>query len=543
MYAVTDINHNSCFSSKLFPAFALILSLTAREVERAFQPESPLLANGLFGYDDDGELSISGPLQKMINLPRPAGRDFRSLVLEKKAKAKLTRENFAHLKKETYDDMVRLLGGALEKRAEGVNLLLYGPPGTGKTELAKTLCAEIKADLYPVSEASTDNRQVSRASELQMARTLVAGDPKAILLFDEAEDVFCQHYFKEKKSKLYFNRMLERNATPVIWITNHIGYMDRAYIRRFSFVVKMETPDTRARARIWRGELAREKVKMSEPEIQRLARNYKLPPAYTTSAIRTARLIGDNGAIERTLNSHEQAITGRRKIVKEEKKVDFNPALLNTDTDLGKLTKKVLDGRPNFSLCLFGPPGTGKSEYARHLADKMGLEVLHKRAGDILSPWVDKSEQNIAAAFEEAREEKKMLIFDEAESFLQDRRGAGKIWEVTQVNEMLTWMESHPYPFACTTNLMDKLDPASLRRFTFKVKYDYLTREQARLAFRHFFGLDYDVKLEALTPGDFAVVARKAAIMGLDDPAELVAMLALEQEAKGVKSTAIGFQV
>ena len=106
---------------------------------------------------------------------------------------------------------------------------------------------------------------------------------------------------------------------------------------------------------------------------------------------------------------------------------------------------------------------------------------------------------------------------------------------------MLTRMESHPYPFVCTTNLMERLDAASLRRFTFKVKHEYLTLAQARLAFRHFFGRDYDIKLEALTPGDFAVAAAKADVMGLTDPAALAAFLAQEQEAKGVKTTKMGF--
>jgi SpoVK/Ycf46/Vps4 family AAA+-type ATPase len=414
--------------------------------------------------------------------------------------------------------------------------LLYGPPGTGKTELAKTLCAEIKADLYPVSESSADNRHMARASELQMAKTLVAGDHKAVLLLDEAEDVFSQYYSKEGKSKLYFNRILEKNTTPVIWISNYIDHMDQAYIRRFSYAAKMETPPTSVRARIWREELARNRIKMAEPEIKRLAKHYELPPAYAASAIRAAKLMGDNGAIERTLVSLDYAITGRRKMIAEEKKVDFNPALLNTDTDLAKLTEDIIKtDRLRFSLCLFGASGTGKSEYARHLADKMGLEVLHKRGSDLLSMWVGGTERNIAEAFEEAREEKKLLIFDEADSFLQDRKEANRQWEVTGVNEMLTWMESHPYPFVCTTNLMERLEKASLRRFTFKVKYDYLSPEQARLAFRHFFGQDYDIKLEALTPGDFALAATKASMLGLTDPAELTAVLAKEQETKGFK--------
>jgi transitional endoplasmic reticulum ATPase len=37
-----------------------------------------------------------------------------------------------------------------------------------------------------------------------------------------------------------------------------------------------------------------------------------------------------------------------------------------------------------------------------------------------------------------------MLVIDEADSLLSDRRGAVRSWEVTQVNEMLTWMEKPP---------------------------------------------------------------------------------------------------
>jgi hypothetical protein len=109
---------------------------------------------------------------------------------------------------------------------------------------------------------------------------------------------------------------------------------------------------------------------------------------------------------------------------------------------------------------------------------------------------------------------------------------------------MLTWMESHPYPFICTTNLMQDLDEASLRRFTFKVKYDFLKPVQAALAFRHFFGTEVAPDLSHLThltPGDFAVVKSKQEILDIADQAELVRMLTLEQDAKGVKSTKIGF--
>ena len=205
----------------------------------------------------------------------------------------------------------------------------------------------------------------------------------------------------------------------------------------------------------------------------------------------------------------------------------------------------VASAATRFSLCLQGPPGTGKSAFARHLAERLGLEVEQKRASDLLSMWVGETERLIAAAFAEARDQRTFLIFDEADSLLADRRFAHRSWEVSQVNEMLTWMESHPLPFACTTNFNERLDRATLRRFTFKIAMDCLSAEQARMAFRHYFGLaapESVAALTSLTPGDFPVVRRRAEILGaLDDAEALVRMLRDECEAKEESSRSVGF--
>ena len=70
--------------------------------------------------------------------------------------------------------------------------------------------------------------------------------------------------------------------------------------------------------------------------------------------------------------------------------------------------------------------------------------MVQKRASDLLSMWVGDTEQRIAAAFAEAHDAGHFLVFDEADSLLADRRFAERTWEVSQVNEMLAWMEHHP---------------------------------------------------------------------------------------------------
>ena len=134
-----------------------------------------------------------------------------------------------------------------------------------------------------------------------------------------------------------------------------------------------------------------------------------------------------------------------------------------------------------------------------------------------------------------------LLVFDEADSLFADRRFAQRSSEVSRVNEILTWMESHPLPFACTTNFAEHLDEATLRRFVL----DYLAPVQVEAAFRDYFALKPPAPLTtltALTPGGFAVVRRKAEVLGrLQEPEALVAMLRAECDAKPNRPRAIGF--
>ena len=76
----------------------------------------------------------------------------------------------------------------------------------------------------------------------------------------------------------------------------------------------------------------------------------------------------------------------------------------------------------------------------------------------------------------EARDAGAFLAFDEAGPPLSDRCFAQRRREVGRMNEMPTWMESHPAysgPLACTTHFGAHLYPATPRRFVFKATLDY----------------------------------------------------------------------
>jgi SpoVK/Ycf46/Vps4 family AAA+-type ATPase len=207
----------------------------------------------------------------------------------------------------------------------------------------------------------------------------------------------------------------------------------------------------------------------------------------------------------------------------------FNVDLLNCSRDIKFLTDKIIKNKVlNFSMCIYGDPGTGKSAYAKFLAKKLGLDIVCKSAADILDPYVGNSEKLIKETFQEAKEKHAVLIIDEIDSFLRSRSLAQRNWEVSMVNQMLTCMESFSYPFICTTNFIDTLDQASLRRFTFKFKFGFLKQNQIESAFSYIFNCkpsETILKMQGLTISDIVNIKKECDILGIIDINEISNML------------------
>ena len=540
------------------PALPTILGLSANTVCRRFAVDAPLIRSGLVQVEDDQDISCVGRLHRLVSEVDDQ-TDVRELLLGDTRESDLEWSDFDHLGR-SRDDVENLLRGALERGAQGVNILVHGPPGTGKTEFCRVLASRMGVDLVSVGEVDERGDEPSRRErlgELRLAQSLLGEDQGAVLLFDEIEDLLSDGGFEisfggfgERRrqggaSKVFMNRLLEETPSPTLWTTNVARSINPAILRRMMFALEMRQPPPRIRSRIWSRQLSRHGIEATEEDADALAHEFDATPGVAAGATAAADLAdGDFETVRRGIRSLSRVLGCERPNTKPS--VRFDPALIEADLDVEDLvTRLEKGGQRRFSLCLQGPPGSGKSAYIRHLAARLGLEVLHKRTSDLLSMWVGGSEKNIANAFAEARDDNAFLVFDEADSLLADRRGAHRSWEVSQVNEMLTWMESHPLPFACTTNFGENLDSAALRRFVFKVTLGYLKPEAAAVAFHAFFGLEPPVGLGALavlTPGDFEVVRRKAGVLGqLSDADALTAMLRAECEAKPGGSAPIGF--
>ena len=558
-------------SAKVLSALSVLLDLTEQEVGASLSGSSVLTKSGLVSMNRQGSSNLRGKLEilsdEFADHILSSDTDPVSLLKEMvtpSAPPELALSDFEHIA-----PSLRVLRPYLKRAIacgrKGVNVYLYGAPGTGKNQLTRVLAKELGCELFEVASEDSEGNPVSGEKRLRAFRAAQCffSQRQALVLFDEAEDVFNDgndffgHKSTAQRRKAWINRTLEENAVPTLWLSNTIRGLDPAFVRRFDIVMELPVPPKKQRLHIVEEACA---DLLDAPVRARVAESKSLAPAIVVRAASVVRLIredlGEDGAtnamvllIDNTLEAQ-----GHKSITRDDANrlpEIYDPAFIRADADLTQVAAGLARSKSG-RLCLYGPPGTGKTAYARWLAEQMGVPLLVKKASDLMSMWLGQCEKNIASAFKQAEQEEALLLIDEVDSFLQDRRGARHSWEVTEVNEMLTQMESFAGVFVASTNLMAGLDQAALRRFDLKVKFDYLSIGQASELFcRYCSQLELPIpqapqfvqvsRLRKLTPGDFAAVARQNRFRPIATSEALISALEAECAVKEGGSAAIGF--
>ena len=561
----------SLSSNKVYHALAVILDLPEAEIRTALSPQSILACSGLVSVDRNDIDTLYGKIdllsKEFADLMASSDADPISLLrgtVSVVGPSHLNLTDYSHIQP-SLEILHPYLRHAATTNRRGVNVFLHGAPGTGKSQLARALADELGFELFEVASEDADGDPVDGKRRLRAFRAAQSffAQRQAMIVFDEVEDVFDDgaSMFGVKSTaqlrKAWINRTLEENPVPTLWLANSLRGLDPAFIRRFDMVFELPVPPKKQRELILQencGDL------IDAASISRIAETEFLAPAVVAKASSVIRSIrgelGQSGAaaaFERLICNTLEAQGHKTLLQHDPNRLPevYDPIFIHADADLASVSAGLLSARSG-RLCLYGPPGTGKTAYGRWLAQQLDCPLHVKRASDLMSMWVGENEKNIANAFRQAEVEGALLLIDEVDGFLQDRRGAIRGWEVNLVNEMLSQMESFSGIFIASTNLMGELDQAALRRFDLKVKFDFLRTDQAwELLCRHCAQLNVAApqvdeqtrmaSLHRLTPGDFAAVARQHRFHPITSAAMLVSALEAECSVKEGLKRSIGF--
>lgn len=447
----------------------------------------------------------------------------------------------------------------------GVNLLLYGASSLEKHRLIRELIGKCGRKPWRVRTLDGASRYDKPALTYVAFKLLAKQDKNAMLVVEHPSEVldggppdFLKALFgielDNEGVPEFDEHLLSTNPVPGLWLAAGAGSLPDETCARFVFHAPLKKADRATRVAAL-DELVRE-LDMSLTAREEVLKLEGVSSAQVQAAAKAARLSGKekpaerDAAIVQAIKRSQRALNRDMQPKAKECVTQYSLRYLNAAGRFGPA--EILDAfrrNPKGTLLLYGIPGTGKTQFAEYIASELGLPLITRSAADLLSKWLGESEKNIAKAFEDAANEDGILFLDEGDSFLRNRQEAKNSWEITQVNELLQHMERFQGIVIVATNLFRGLDPASIRRFTFKLEFKELDVDQRWEMFLNETGLTnapsafseeqkeaWSTRLTLmhhLTAGDFATVKRQSLILGMKlSPEEYLQQLELETKLK-----------
>jgi tRNA A37 threonylcarbamoyladenosine biosynthesis protein TsaE len=566
---------------RLIKAIELLCDVRGTDARRIFDADRPLARSGLFealsgkrqARDLEDMLCLSSIGERLVSCPYADAAEMAAAVLTPlKPRTDRVALQWPHLEQSRML-VATALAKAIETGEQGFNVLLHGAPGTGKTEFARALVAGVGGSGFSIDHTDEHGEEASRGdrlTSLRLSQTFASQHHRAVLVLDEAEDVFqadSQHplariFRRPTESKSWTNHLLENNPHPVIWISNAVGHLDPAYLRRFA--ICLEFPKTPFRLRRLMASDQLSGLGCGLPTIDAVATTETVTPALLASAARFAQLtassgLGPDAAVRTLIDQHARA-SGRNAaplIARRVTRFDLRYLHVAGTATPERLLQALRSGEPA-SLVFSGPPGTGKTQFAAEIAAQLGRELVVRTASDINTKWYGESEANVARMFRDTDPKTELLFLDEAEVLLSSRMRSSHRADHAVTAEFLRWLEAFEGIFICATNHLSDFDAALMRRFTFKMEFKPLDRARREALYSELAlgavpgeghpaaALDAAAssrlgRLDHLTPGDFANVSRRIRQLGFSAEAWLDE-LELEHSAKSDRAGApIGF--
>lgn len=530
-------------SSSAHELYSTLMNISAKELDYILRPDQKLLQYGFF----DSDHGMAPELLDCIT-----NQDF-NLFFSDLIKSPEISNGYELNTFSVSPDRQKLMQQLLDGNSP-VSILLYGKPGSGKTEFAKSLIQSCGKKILIFKNEAEYSKRDNVLSRLNCLLSLKRDD--TVLIVDEADTLLRTNSFSffghesTSETKGLINKMLEESKNKVIWIVNHVNQMEDSTRRRFTVSCKFESMSPELLQNIAEKKL--QTINLDEPvqkKILDLFGTYHITGTSVDNVVKAINSLKnsetDNEGIVRNveliLQENSLLLNGNKKM-RDKVSDSYDSSILNCSEPAEKILRMIKNAtsfaEKNISMknnsssgirmLFYGLSGTGKTEFARYIAQQLNKKILLKRASDILSKWVGDNEQNIKNAFEEAAANDQILLFDEADTFFSDRNQAHSSWERTMVNEFLTQMEEFPGILICTTNLRNIMDPAMLRQFHITSEFKALNCDGIKqLLEKYFASYKFNQKqimelcdFNSVTPGDFGRLASKIRFMDSEEISE-----------------------
>ena len=410
-------------------------------------------------------------------------------------------------------DKIRMFNRADKAAPKG--LLLYGPPGTGKTEIARRIADSASCYFMSLKGPDLKASSVGQSGErVQAIWEKARARGRCVMFIDECEGVFARRggTNSDGASEELVQAFLaewdgvgsEDQRVWVVGATNRKDLLDDAITSRFGAEVEIGLPEAAERLQILKLEmvklerapdvpefLGQETVGFSGRNLSRLASDV------------CVRASQSGGVITEAL--WREVIKRLRPTEAVDSSARWDSLILAPET-LAKLkgvcealrhveTLRKQGVPPPKGALLFGPPGTGKTQIARTLANESGLAFIAAATADLKAGFTGQSVQKVRELFDRARGRAPCILFiDEIDAVAPARGGSGSdTFTVEIVNQLLQEMDGikstdrHVYVLAAT-NRPETVDEAVRSRLKDSIEIPNPDAPQRQQLFRLFLG-------------------------------------------------------
>jgi SpoVK/Ycf46/Vps4 family AAA+-type ATPase len=369
-------------------------------------------------------------------------------------------------------------------------LLLTGPPGTGKTLVARSLAESMQCNFQQLSIADLKQQQLGASGQrVREVWNQARNNQPAVIFLDECEGILGRRGAAEtdvisadivQAFLAEWDGVAPQARVWVIGATNRRDMLDDAILSRFGWEMEIALPGASERARIFKQEMESvfpgavipEEIGsltqgMSGRDLRHLASQVRTL-AYPSAPSREQYL----EAVKSSRKAHNTRVDSEARWetlvldagVLERLKLT---CLLVRDAETWRAQGVTVPR----CLLLTGPPGVGKTEIGRTLANESGLGFLAATTADVKANFLGQSGNRVKQLFERARANAPVILFlDELDIIAPARMGGNDsltdeiVGQLLQELDGIQSRDSEVFLLAAT-NHAEQIDRAVLSRF------------------------------------------------------------------------------